>query len=85
MIEMSPFLIPIAGIIFGTLMIVGIVVAVLYFKHQEQLQKDRVRLQEMDHIRRMKELELQLELVRSKGGAEAPKSAENPSKSAAGA
>ena len=81
MLEMLPLdrhtLVPIAGMI----MAIAIVAIVMYFRHQDRLQPDHVRLREMDHIRRMKKLELQLELVEGKGAAEGTaKPAENSAK-----
>lgn len=59
----SPMLIPIVGAISGCLMIVAIVAIVFWFKSRErELQfHQEMRLREMDHQLKMKELELQIE------------------------
>jgi hypothetical protein len=60
---LRPDTIPIWGTVFGTLMIFGIVAAVLWFKAREkELQvHQEMRLREMEHQRKMKELEIELE------------------------
>jgi hypothetical protein len=58
-----PEMIPIWGTVFGTLMIFGIVAVVMWFKAREkelQVHQD-MRIREMEHQRRMKELEIELE------------------------
>ncbi len=64
---MSPFLIPLAGIVFGTVMVAVIVGIVFWFKGRErELQvHQEMRLREMEHQRRMKELELEIEKTKS--------------------
>ncbi|HKS97747.1 MAG TPA: hypothetical protein VJV74_16655 [Terriglobia bacterium] len=60
---LSPEMVPIWGTVFGTLMIFGIVAVVMWFKAREkelQVHQD-MRMREMDHQRRMKELEIELE------------------------
>lgn len=66
-LAMSPFLIPIAGIVFGTLMVVVIVGIVFWTKGRErELQvHQEMRIREMEHQRKMKELELEIEKTRS--------------------
>jgi len=62
-----PFLIPIVGIIFGTLMIVAIVGIVHWFKARDrELQYSQdLRIREMEHQRKMKELEVELEKAKA--------------------
>jgi len=63
----SPFLIPIVGVIAGTLMIVAIVGTVFWFKAREkelQFHQD-LRVREMEHQRKMKELEVELEKAKA--------------------
>lgn len=64
----NPFLIPIVGTIFGTLMVVAIVGIVFWFKARErELQAHQdMRIREMEHQRKMKELELEIEKTRSR-------------------
>lgn len=69
--EINPLLIPIAGVVFGTAMIVGIVGIVFWFKARErmlQFQQD-LRLREMEHQRKMKELEIELEKTKARNAA----------------
>ena len=58
----APFLIPIVGTISGVLMIVAIVAIVYWHKSREkELQvHQEMRIREMEHQRRMKELELEI-------------------------
>jgi len=59
----NPLLIPIAGTVFGTLMVVAIVGIVFSFKAREkemQYHQD-LRVREMEHQIRMKQLEIELE------------------------
>jgi short subunit fatty acids transporter len=70
--SINPILIPIAGTIFGTVMIVAIVGIVFWFKAREkelQVHQD-MRLREMDHQLKMKELELQIEKTKAQQIAE---------------
>jgi hypothetical protein len=63
-----PFLIPIAGIIFGTVMVVAIVAIVHWFKARDkelQYHQD-LRIREMEHQAKMKQLEIELEKARQK-------------------
>ena len=63
-----PFLIPIAGVIFGTLMIVAIVGIVHWSKTRDkelQYHQD-LRIREMEHQLKMKGLEVELEKARQK-------------------
>jgi hypothetical protein len=60
----TPFLIPIAGM----LMVIGIVAIVFWYKAREkelQYHQD-MRLKEMEHQRKMKEIELELEKVKAR-------------------
>ncbi len=61
--SVSPLMIPIAGTIFGTLMVVAIVGIVFWFKGREkELQvHQEMRLREMEHQLKMKQLELEIE------------------------
>ncbi len=68
MTSVSPLLIPIVGTVFGTAMIVAIVGIVFWFKGRErelQFHQD-MRLREMDHQRKMKELEVELEKAKAR-------------------
>ncbi len=64
----NPILIPLAGTIFGTLMVAAIVWIVFSFKSRErELQAHQeLRIREMEHQRRMKELELEIEKTRAR-------------------
>ena len=62
-----PFLIPIVGIIFGTVMIVAIVGIVHWFKARDkelQYHQD-LRIREMEHQAKMKALEIELEKAKA--------------------
>ena len=63
----NPLLIPIVGTVAGTLMVVAIVAIVFWSKARErELAAHReMRLQEMEHQRRMKELEVELEKAKA--------------------
>lgn len=66
--DINPLLIPIVGTIFGTGMIVAIVAIVHWFKARDkelQYHQD-LRVREMEHQRKMKELEIELEKARQK-------------------
>lgn len=65
--SISPMLIPIAGIVFGTVMVAAVVGIVFWFKAREkELQvHQEMRLREMDHQLKMKELELEIEKTRN--------------------
>ena len=69
----SPFLIPLAGIIFGTAMIAAIVWIVSWSKTRErELQvHQETQIREMEHQRRMKELELEIEKTRARNAGTA--------------
>ena len=63
----NPLLIPIVGTIFGTLMVVAIVGIVFSFKARDkelQYHQD-LRLREMDHQVKMKQLEIELEKAKA--------------------
>ena len=64
----SPLMIPIFGIVFGTVMIVAIVgIAVWSRTRERELQvHQEMQAREMDHQRRMKELELEIEKARAR-------------------
>jgi hypothetical protein len=71
-IPVNPFLIPIVGTIAGTLMVVAIVGIVFWFKARErelQFHQD-MRIREMEHQRKMKELEVELEMAKGRRPAE---------------
>jgi len=64
----NPMLIPLAGIVFGTVMVAVIVGMVFWFKAREkelQFHQD-MRIREMEHQRKMKELELEIEKTKSR-------------------
>jgi len=60
-------LIPLVAIVFGTVMVAVIVGIVFWFKARErELQfHQEMRLHEMDHQRKLKELELEIEKTKS--------------------
>jgi CHASE1-domain containing sensor protein len=66
-LPINPFWIPIVGTIAGTLMTVAIVGIVFWFKaRQKELQFHQdLRLREMEHQRRTKELEVELEKAKA--------------------
>jgi len=62
-----PEMVPIWGTVFGTLMIFGIVAVVFWYKAREkelQVHQD-MRIREMEHQRKMKELELDIEKTKA--------------------
>lgn len=63
----SPFIIPVVGTVFGTIMVAAIVWTVFWFKVRERelLVHQDMRIREMEHQRRMKELELEIEKTRA--------------------
>lgn len=68
----SPTVIPIAGIVFGTVMVAVVVGIVFWFKTRErelQVHQD-MRLREMAHQLKMKELELEIEKTGSRQASE---------------
>jgi len=65
--DINPLFIPIVGTIFGTAMIVAIVAIVHWYKARDkelQFHQD-LRIREMEHQRKMKELEVELEKARA--------------------
>lgn len=63
----NPLLIPIVGTVFGTLMVVAIVGIVYSFKARDkelQYHQD-LRLREMEHQVKMKQLEIELEKAKA--------------------
>ena len=66
----NPFMIPIFGIGGGTLMIVAIVGIVIWGRTRErELQvHQELRIREMEHQKRMKEIELEIERTRVQSG-----------------
>jgi hypothetical protein len=71
-LPINPFWIPIVGTIAGTLMVVAIVGIVYWFKAREkelQFHQD-MRIREMEHQRKMKELEVELEIAKGRQPAE---------------
>ncbi len=62
----NPLLIPLVGVVFGCSMIVAIVGITFWFKTRErELQMHReLRVMELEHQRRMKEIELEIEKTR---------------------
>ncbi len=69
--EISPLWIPIAGAISGTAMVVAVVGIVFWFKARgkELLFHQDLRMKEMEHQRRMKELEIELEKTKARNAA----------------
>jgi hypothetical protein len=68
----NPLLIPIVGTIAGTLMIVAIMGIVYWFKAREkelQFHQD-LRIREMEHQRKLKELDLELEKAKARKSTE---------------
>ncbi|MGD1155969.1 MAG: hypothetical protein ABSA41_09090 [Terriglobia bacterium] len=68
----NPLLIPIVGTIAGTLMIVAIVGIVYWFKAREkelQFHQD-LRIREMEHQRKLKELDVELEKAKARQSTE---------------
>jgi len=66
-VPVNPLLIPIVGTVAGCLMVVVIVAIVFWYKAREkelQFHQD-LRLKEMEHQRRMKEIELEIEKVKA--------------------
>ena len=63
----NPLMIPIVGTIFGTVMVVAIVGIVFWFKTRERelLVHQEMQIREMEHQRRMKEIELEIEKTRA--------------------
>jgi len=69
---LNPLLIPIVGTIAGTLMIVAIVGIVYWFKAREkelQFHQD-LRIREMEHQRKLKELDVELEKAKARQSTE---------------
>ena len=64
----SVFLIPLVGIVGGCAMIVAVVAIVFWYKARERelAVHQEMRLKEMEHQRRMKELELEIEKTRGR-------------------
>ncbi|HEV2175962.1 MAG TPA: hypothetical protein VGW33_01975 [Terriglobia bacterium] len=68
----NPIIIPVVGTVFGTVMIAVIVGLALWHKTREkelQVHQD-MRIREMDHQRRMKELELEIERTKARQSPE---------------
>ncbi|MBZ5668679.1 MAG: hypothetical protein LAO04_03000 [Acidobacteriia bacterium] len=68
----NPLLIPIVGTIAGTLMIVAIVGIVYWYKAREkelQFHQD-LRVREMEHQRKLKELDVELEKAKARQSTE---------------
>ncbi len=63
--EISPFWIPIVGVVSGCLMVLGIVALVVNYKQRMQEMEHTLQLRRMEHERRMKELELELARINS--------------------
>lgn len=68
---LRPEMVPIWGTVFGTLMIFGIVASVMWSKVREKELNvhQEMRIREMDHQRRMKELEVELEKAKAQQAA----------------
>lgn len=63
--EISPYWIPIVGVVSGCLMVLGIVALVVNYKQRMQEMEHTLQLRRMEHERRMKELELELARINS--------------------
>ena len=65
--DINPLWIPIAGVVFGTVMVVAVVGIVFWFKarDKELHYHQELRVREMEHQRRMKELEVELEKTKA--------------------
>jgi hypothetical protein len=61
--EINPLLIPIVALVSGTAMIVAIVWVVHWYKawDKELQYHEELRVREMEHLQKMKELEIELE------------------------
>ncbi len=68
----NPFMIPIVGTIGGIVMIIAIVAIVFWYKaRQRELQVHQdMRIREMEHQRKMKELEWEMEKVKARQAPE---------------
>ncbi len=66
----SPFAVPIVGTIFGTAMIAVIVAVFFWYKAREKELRAHqdLRIREMEHQRRMKELDVELEKAKADRG-----------------
>jgi hypothetical protein len=67
-LPINVFLIPIVGTIAGTLLILAIVGIVFWYKarvRELQFHQD-LRIREMEHQRKMKELEVEMERIRAR-------------------
>jgi len=67
-VPINPLMIPIVGTVAGTLMVVAIVAIVFWFKGRAkelQFHQD-LRIREMEHQVKMKELEVELEKARGR-------------------
>jgi len=69
--EINPLWIPIVAVVSGTLMIVAIVGIVFWFKARgKELEYHQdLRVREMEHLRKMKELEIELEKAKARGSS----------------
>ncbi|MFQ5777779.1 MAG: hypothetical protein ACE5IP_07200 [Terriglobia bacterium] len=63
MTEINPLMIPIVGIIFGCIMLIGIAAAIAIVRRERIRQETRLR--ELDYERRLRELQVQLEQARA--------------------
>lgn len=66
----NPLMIPILGTVFGTMMIVAIVGIVFWFKARDkelQYHQD-LRIREMEHQAKMKQLDIELEKAKGQDG-----------------
>ena len=72
--DINPLWIPIVAVIFGTAMIVAIVAIVHWFKARDkELQyHQELRIREMEHQRKMKELEIEMEKAKGHDTANKP-------------
>jgi hypothetical protein len=71
-VDVNPLWIPILGVIFGTAMIVAIVGIVFWFKAREKelhFQQD-LRIREMEHQVKLKQLEIELEKAKGRNAGD---------------
>ena len=66
--NINPMWIPIAGMIVSTVMLIGVVAIVFWYKARSrelQFHQD-LRIREMEHQRKMKEMELEMERIKAR-------------------
>lgn len=65
MTEINPLMIPIVGIIFGCIMLIGIAATIAIAIVRRERIRQETRLRELDYERRLRELQVQLEQARA--------------------